>query len=196
MPPSATASYTTPASSRPDCGRASGLFSIMTAITGRLLTSNGTCSPVSFDASVVGFGGSTFFSTTGGGGGGAGFSGQKTTAAATEPPSKPINAQIMSSLLRFESAVHRSRKPAMSVLKRFGFSFEWSAVLLNFEADVALAFTTFGSLSCTNSGGMKSGSFSSVSSSRTETRVGVGCFATCFADRLPSGRISLTMTIL
>ncbi|MEJ0073638.1 MAG: hypothetical protein WDN27_06250 [Candidatus Saccharibacteria bacterium] len=36
-PPSATASNTTPASLRPLCGRASVLFSIITAVTGLLL---------------------------------------------------------------------------------------------------------------------------------------------------------------
>src|ERR1700722_7996662 len=53
MPPSATASNTTPAWSSPDCGRASSLFSIITPVTGRLLTLGSTGNPVKVDGTVV-----------------------------------------------------------------------------------------------------------------------------------------------
>src|SRR5580704_7492545 len=53
MPPSATASNTTPAWLRPDCGRASVLFSIITPVTGRWLTLGATGKPVSVDGTVL-----------------------------------------------------------------------------------------------------------------------------------------------
>ena len=64
MPPSAMASNTTLAWFNADCGLASGLFSIWIEITGFLLKLGSTWTPDNFEASVIGFGGSsTFFST-------------------------------------------------------------------------------------------------------------------------------------
>ncbi len=49
------ASTTTPASLKPDCGRASGLFSIMIPVTGRWFSAGSTWTPVKREGSVLGF---------------------------------------------------------------------------------------------------------------------------------------------
>ena len=56
MPPSAMASKTISASFKPDCGRASRLFSIMIPVTGRAATSGATVRPLKGAVAVAGVG--------------------------------------------------------------------------------------------------------------------------------------------